>query len=241
MTKAAIEAQQTVELTECGVEGTRETRIKEYDTSSIEWDRFMRLSKVAEQIKQLQLTKDDIILDVGGFDGAFALFLPHLKVWVVDPLTTGGSGLSLPFSDNSFKVVVSIDAIEHMPRSDRPLLLSELVRITKSKLFVNYPEAKSMEAQRQVLSLIPNKFIEDHVKYELPQHDEVVSLLKSILPSLHIRAYPHTNIYTWASWYVLFHSAKEEGVSMSHFLKKSFHDANVPPYLYDLLVCEKES
>src|SRR3989344_7846353 len=144
MEKAPIEAQKTVELIGCGVDGVREAKILERDTSSIEFDRFMRISMVAEQMNKLNRKKDSVILDVGGFDGAFALFVPELKVWVIDPQTTGGSGLNIPLPDKHFDAVVSIDALEHLPRKDRPTLLQELVRVTRSKLFINFPEARSM-------------------------------------------------------------------------------------------------
>ena len=179
MEKAPIEAQKTVELVECGTEVVREAKILGLNTSAIEFDRFMRINTVAEYVNKLNLKKDTIILDVGGFDGAFALFVPELKVWVIDPQTTGGSGLNMPFPDKHFEVVVSIDALEHLPRKDRPKLLQELVRVTRSKLFVNFPEARSMSAQKVVLSIFNNKFIQEHVDYQLPTQEETVFFLKN--------------------------------------------------------------
>lgn len=237
--KTPIEAQKNVELIECGIDGAREARILTHDTSNLEWDRFMRISKVAERVKALELPDKTVILDVGGFDGTFALFVPKLRVYVIDPETTGGSGMALPFPDNAFEVVTCIDALEHLPQQDRPKLLKELLRVTKSRLFINFPEAKSTKAQEQVLALIPNRFIKEHVNYQLPIHDEVVALIKKINPSVKIEAYPHTNFYVWAPWYVLFHSVKPSGVTISHFLKAHSKDVNSPPFLYDLLDCRK--
>ncbi len=168
MAEKPIEAQKAVELVPCGVEGVREAKVLVQDTSQVEWDRFMRLSQVAKRVNALALPKETVVLDVGGFDGAFALFVPGLRVWVVDPVTTGGSGLAIPFPDNHFAVVVSIDALEHVPRQDRTTLLKELLRVTRSRLFINYPEARGMDAQQKVLSLISNKFIQEHVDYRLP-------------------------------------------------------------------------
>src|SRR3989344_5067673 len=162
MEKAPIEAQKTVDLVECGTKDVREAKILKLNTSAIEFDRFMRINTVAEYVNKLNLKKDTIILDVGGFDGAFALFVPELKVWVIDPQTTGGSGLHMPFPDKHFDVVVSIDALEHLPRENRQQLLQELVRVTRSRLFINFPEERSMGVQKAVLSLISNKFIQEH-------------------------------------------------------------------------------
>ena len=237
MEKAPIEAQKTVELVECGVDGVREAKILERDTSSIEFDRFMRISMVAEQMNKLNLKKDSVILDVGGFDGAFALFVPELKVWVIDPQTTGGSGLNIPLPDKHFDAVVSIDALEHLPRKDRPKLLQELVRVTRSKLFINFPGARSMSAQKSVLSIFSNKFIQEHVDYQLPTQEETISLLKEICPDIKIVATSYVNIYSWLAWFVLFHTDKERGLKVSNFLKEHANNLTLP-FLYDLLECD---
>ncbi len=235
--ESPIEAQKTVELVECGVNSVREAKVIEFNTSSIEFDRFMRISTVAEHVKKLNLKKDTIILDVGGFDGAFALFVPELKVWVIDPQTTGGDGLNIPFPDKHFEVVVSIDALEHLPRRDRPRLLKELVRVTWSKLFINFPEARSMEAQKHILSIFSNKFIQEHVDYQLPTQEETISFLREICSNIKITTSSYVNIYSWLAWFVLFHTDKERGLKVSKFLKEHTNDLT-PPFLYDLLACD---
>ena len=236
--EAPIEAQKTVELVECGVNGVRQAKVLEFNTSSIEFDRFMRINRVAERVNKLNLKKNTIILDVGGFDGAFALFVPKLKVWVIDPQTTGGSGLTIPFPDKHFDVVISIDALEHLPRGDRPKLLQELVRVTRSKLFINFPEARSMGVQKSVLSIFSNKFIHEHVDYQLPTQEETISFLKENFPNIKITASSYVNIYSWLAWFVLFHTDKERGLKVSKFLKEHANDL-APPFLYDLLECDR--
>ena len=233
-----IEAQKTIELVDCGVDGVKEAKVLKYDTSSIEFDRFMRLSKTAEQVNKLKLEKDTIVLDVGGFDGAFALFVPNLRVWVIDPQTTGGSGLDIPFPNKHFEIVVCIDGLEHLPRKDRPKLLQELVRITKSKLFINFPEERSMDAQKTIISIFANKFIQEHVEYQLPTQEETISFLKNIHSNIKINALSYVNIYTWMAWFVLFHTDKKRGLNVSKFLKEYAYYANNPPFLYDLLECD---
>lgn len=235
-----IEAQKTVELIESGVEGVREAKVLTYDSSSIEYDRFMRLSTVAEHVNKLKLAKNTVVLDVGGFDGAFAIFVPEQKVWVLDPQTTGGNGLKIPFPDKYFDVVVSIDALEHIPRRDRPKLLQELVRVTRSRLFINFPEARSMEAQKVVLSIFNNnRLIQEHVDYKLPSQEEILSLLKEIHPTIKITAISYVNVYSWLAWFILFHTDKERGLKVSRFLKEHANSSG-PPFLYDLLECDLE-
>ena len=241
MAEQPIEAQKAVELVECGIQGVREAKVILQDKSGVEWDRFMRLNQVAKRVNALGLQKDTVVLDVGGFDGAFALFVSGLRVWVVDPVTTDGSGLNIPFPDKHFDVVVSIDALEHIPRPERPALLKELVRVTRSKLFINYPEARSMEAQKEVLSLISNKFIQEHVDYRLPSCEETIAELKKLKQNMKITATDHTSINVWVPWYVLFHTMKERGLSISAFLKTRENGVSSEPFLYNLLECDVRS
>lgn len=237
MDKAPIEAQKTVELVKCGIEGVREAKVLESNTTAIELDRFMRISTTAEHVNNLHLKKGTIILDVGGFDGALALFLPSLRVWVIDPQTTGGDGLNMPFPDKHFDVVVSIDALEHLPRKDRSKFLQELVRVTRSNIFINFPEARSTVVQKTVLSLLDNRFIQEHVDYQLPTSKETINFLKEICPNVEINITSYVNIYSWLAWFVLFHTDKERGLNLSKFLKEHKNNISNPPCLYDLLEC----
>ncbi len=235
--QTTIEAQKTVELVDCGIVGVKEAKVLSSDTSAIEWDRFMRISTTAEQVRRINLKKGSVVLDVGGFDGVLALFLPNVKVWVIDPNTTRGSGLHLPFPDKCFEVVASIDALEHIPRSDRQKFLKELVRVSRSKLFMNYPEARSMDVQKIVLSVVDNKLIKEHVDYELPNTKEITDFLKKLVPEIKIETKSYVNKYLWMAWYVLFHTEKERGLTLSKLLKENNEHVSSVPQLYDLLEC----
>src|SRR3712207_2715835 len=75
------------------------------------------------------------VLDVGGYPCLTPRFLPDDWVVVVDP-TAGGdpgyvraSGLALPFRDDSFDLVLSLDSLEHVPPAGRARYLSELMRV----------------------------------------------------------------------------------------------------------------
>lgn len=235
--QAAIEAQKSVELVDCGISGVREAKVLSPDTATIEWDRFMRISTTAEQVRRTPLKKGTVVLDVGGFDGALALFLSEAKVLVIDPNTTGGSGLHLPFPDKHFEVVVSIDALEHVPRTDRQKFLTELVRVSQSKVFMNYPEARSMDVQKIVSSVVDNKLIKEHVDYELPSTKETTDFLKKLVPQIKIETKSYVNKYLWMAWYVLFHTEKKRGLELSRFLKENKEHVSAAPHLYDLIKC----
>jgi len=234
-----IQAQSMVQLIECGVQGVREAKVTQADTSSLELDRFMRLNKVAGQVQLLHLPAGTIILDVGGFDGSFALFVPQLRVWVVDPMTTGASGLQLPLEAKSFDVVVSIDALEHVERKDRERFLCELVRVCRRNLLINFPEARSACGQEVALKLTGNRFIREHVEFGLPSKEETIEMLLRIDGKLSIQSFGHTSTNVWLPWYTLFQMNKEAALAISAHLKANSIEevATATPFLYELITC----
>jgi ubiquinone/menaquinone biosynthesis C-methylase UbiE len=50
-----------------------------------------------------------------------------------------GDGCSLPFRDDTFDVIVSVDAVEHIPKSIRHSFYTELQRVCKKRLVITCP------------------------------------------------------------------------------------------------------
>ena len=215
---------------------------------NIPWDRHVRLQGSARKILQKGFPQRTTILDVGGGDGALAWYLKQegadWQVILVDPETTGGDGLNLPFEDNSFELVVSVDALEHIPSNSRERFLRELCRVSRKGVFIHYPEARSMPAQRLAHSLHPNdQFIREHVEYVLPSTGEVVQQLARILQIEEdgIKSGSHVSIQLWLAWWVLFKVSKEQGAIISDYLKSCSSAAEEESCLYDWIYCEKRS
>jgi hypothetical protein len=106
--------------------------------SDLTWDRYARLHRTAESIRQV-VQKSEVILDVGGYDGALALFLPEHHIDVLDPITTGGTALSI--TAEPYEAVVSIDALEHVPPENRDTFLIQLSKLGRRACFINFPSA----------------------------------------------------------------------------------------------------
>lgn len=234
-----------VALVDCGLTGVLQAEVVSGQSVSlglerIEWDRFRRMRAVAQEVVRLNLEPGAIVLDVGGFDGSLCLFLPsEIVVRVVDPYTTGASGLALPLPDKSLDTVVSIDALEHVERQDRPTFLSELVRVCRKHLILNFPEQRSMDAQQVALQLTQNPFIGEHVNYGCPSSTETVEALKQLAQGpMTVQHSGHTPLNVWLPWYVLFQKDRAAGLAASDYLKSQPEETlNVAPFLYELIVC----
>ncbi|NJL32553.1 MAG: class I SAM-dependent methyltransferase [Chloroflexaceae bacterium] len=93
------------------------------------------------------------ILDVGGYaqlrrGGEILLaraFLPMHEVYVLDQPACQlegyiqGDGRHLQFADQSFDLVISCDAYEHVPAADRPGFWQELLRVAQAGVLLTAP------------------------------------------------------------------------------------------------------
>ena len=128
------------------------------------------------------------VLDVGGSLKELEKFTAGVKVFTTD--VVGGdviyNGKNLPFKTNSVDAVVSIDTIEHIPKSVREDFVRELGRVAKNKLIIAAPmgtklhiEAeKSILARQKAKSKKQDKYLTEHVSRGLPQLKEIKHWLK---------------------------------------------------------------
>jgi hypothetical protein len=210
------------------------------------WDRYVRLHAVAEQVTRCttDFAKEDArILDVGGYEGALGLFLPEFHMEVIDPATTGGSGTSIPLANKSRPIVTSVDALEHVPPEERPVLLAELARVTGSLCLINFPDRDTAPAQELVLSLTSNKLVREHVEYGLPDAKEVAAEMER--HGFACEVIRHSDAMVWVSQYVLQHQAPDSAAKTSKFLIQNHQPHWTVPEplapLYALVVCKRLS
>lgn len=195
------------------------------------WDRFSRLYRTAEAVKE-RIAEGTSILDVGGFDGALALFLPQYSLDIIDPVSTGGSGLNIDV--DAYEVVVSIDALEHVAPDQRRKFMTELMRVTGKWCFINYPARRTAEAQKLVYSLTDNPLVKEHVVWQLPSSDEVTELLAK--SGFDTEVLEHTSLSQWVSQYLLQTLAPESGAAVNSYLLKSHMEDQIGLALYDLVL-----
>lgn len=104
------------------------------------------------------------------------------------------SVLDLPFSNNSFEVVVSVDMLEHIKQEDRAKAISEMLRIAKRLVCIGVPCGELAEKQDRELAGVYKKkykqdfrFLTEQVSYGLPTRDVISDTIESEAEKLHKR------------------------------------------------------
>lgn len=195
------------------------------------WDRFNRLHHTAKVVRA-RVQQGTRILDVGGYDGALALFLPEFSVDVIDPITTGGSGLSIP--EGTYPAVVAIDALEHIEPGQRETFLSEVTKAASHHCFINFPARRTTEAQKLVYELTNNPLVKEHVIWELPEGKEVSSFLERV--GFLSEIIEHTSLSQWLAQYMLQSVAPDMAARVNQHLLDQHLDEPVGIALYDLVI-----
>lgn len=106
----------------------------------------IRYLPIVDQIRKI---KDNInILDVGSGGLGIAPYIKR-EVTGVDleflpPLHRSlkkvkASAMKLPFKNNSFDIVLSVDMLEHLNRNDRQLAIDEMFRVARKVIFIAVP------------------------------------------------------------------------------------------------------
>jgi hypothetical protein len=198
------------------------------------WDRFHRLHRTAEAIK-LDMKASVSILDVGGFDGALALFLPHYEIDVLDPITTGGSGFGITVEP--YDVVVSIDALEHVAPEERQSFLEQLCRVALHWCVINFPSSHTATAQELVFELTQNPLVKEHVEWPLPEMESVKQYLES--SGFRVETQRHTSLAQWISQYLLQSVAPDLADKANRHLLRHHLDEPTGTLLYDLLIGQR--
>jgi hypothetical protein len=208
---------------------------------TLPWDRFLRLGETAKWLSTSQCSLK--ILDVGGFDGSLKMFLPsEATLDVVDPAISDDANTvlkSLP--ERSYPIVTAIDVLEHVPPSQRQEFLRDLIRITQTYCFINFPNQSTASAQSFVYSLTGNQFVKEHVEYGLPDEEEVKKTLESL--GFSCESVDYGSCAMWISQFALQTTVPEVASKVNQYLftEHPLPSPSGPPELplYTLLRCRR--
>lgn len=174
----------------------------------------LRYLPVVGQIKKLNLTSPRI-LEIGSgsvgitpyykhsldgidvdFSGPTSIFINKIK----------GKAWELPFKKNEYDITISVDVLEHIPPNLREKSIYEMLRVTKTLAVIVVPTSSESEQQDIELTQlwqktfnIKNQFLDEHVKYGLPQAEDVLVYIdkskRLLKKKVKIASYPNLNLF----------------------------------------------
>lgn len=226
-----------VELVTTDTPGICKTVVKDQSTRlALPWDRFVRLKAASEAIAR-SVASDSTILDMGGYDGALALFMPDFEMDLIDPATTGKSLLQMTANALSYDAVAAIDALEHIAPQERESALQECARIARKLIVLNYPCRETSDAQKLVLEATNNPLVREHVDWGLPDTNNVVALMQGL--GFSAKVTPHGSLAVWLGQYLTSNLTPEAAQRMNRYLVDHHSDEPFSTPLYHLVVCSR--
>jgi SAM-dependent methyltransferase len=226
------------------------------------FDQYQRYRIVAEVIERLREGSAPLrILDVGGSDGKILTFLSEDRITILNRTDTEevpgfvrGEATALPFEDESFDYVASVDVYEHIDPAFRERYLSELRRVAGRGVLLAAPfdseavraaERVANECHRAVHST-ENVWLKEHAEKGLPHLDGTREFFEGRGDSVCVL--PNGQLFHWLAMMCLTHySSKLEGDVASLFSEANafynefmYGSDNAEPCYRHLLVCLRE-
>lgn len=203
---------------------------------TLSWDRFIRLNATANALEQVVNTNTKI-LDVGGYDGALALFLPDYQIDLTDLATNRTPFLDAPIRESSYETVVAVDVLEHIDPIERKQFLEQLCKIAQRCVILNYPHKDTKAAQELVFRATNNALIREHVQWELPDTKQVLDIMQSFGFTGQTRSYG--SLAVWLGQYLILNLAPNVAPNLNRYLVDNHSKEPFSIPLYELLVCNK--
>jgi hypothetical protein len=157
-------------------------------------DIFLRYQPILKILKN-DRTIHPKILDVGSGDQGISAYIKG-DITGVDvafsenvskrfkPIVT--KGVDLPFENDRFDFVISVDMLEHIPKKDRETSISEMLRVCKKRLILIVPTGQKAEQQDRDIARqyentfgAPLPFLADHLQNGLPGEEEILSYIRN--------------------------------------------------------------
>jgi hypothetical protein len=95
-----------------------------------------------------------------------------------------GSAVAMPFKDQSFDYVISVDCIEHIPPKLRAKAVSEMLRVARKQIYLTFPVGPHSESIDKMLDLYFYQkngehftYLTEHVENGLPGFDFVPNIV----------------------------------------------------------------
>lgn len=151
----------------------------------------LRYLPIVDEIKKIKNAEN--ILEVGS---AGLGITPYLKKEVTGididfkpPFHTflkriNGSAIKLPFVNGSFDIVISMDMLEHLKKTDREKAISEMIRVASKTVYIGVPSGNEAAKQDKLLRKHYKdkfgdqyQFFEEQINEGLPEKKEIYRMI----------------------------------------------------------------
>lgn len=163
---------------------------------SLPFDQYQRYQAISEIIQSIGLEPGFTLADFGaGVEKLAGRFISGAEITYVDKAFTEDEAdkniqakniLDMEITKDSFDIVISVDAFEHINAEERPQLLKNLYEAAKSYLILaapfRTPMVKAFEGisnqNYKILTGENNEWLMEHMEQGLPDLDEVLDFYK---------------------------------------------------------------
>lgn len=99
-----------------------------------------------------------------------------------------GTAENIPFDNETFDFVISVDMLEHLPFYERKRAIAEMIRVSRKFVIISAPCGDEAEKyDRKLNDYYRNKFgknhkwLIEHIKFGLPKAEDILDIFKDIL------------------------------------------------------------
>ena len=225
------------------------------------FDHFARY-QLAAQVVLATAGPTASVLDLGGGPGSLQAFLPRADVTSTDiahpgewheqaPRLVLADGARLPFGDDTFDVVVSLDTLEHVVPASREAFLAETARVARRWALVVCPydtpgvadadtALRAYVAKRFAADLPTIRILDEHLGYGHPSLEHSRAALAA---HGDVAVIPSGRLDRWLAWMLAFFHllalADDEVVEVTQRVLNRMvapHDLVEPAYRHGLLL-----
>jgi SAM-dependent methyltransferase len=201
--------------------------------TNINHNQYYRLKTLADHLLSLFPNGNFSVLDVGGGNGELSLFIPNADYVIADPNINGISGIDLPFSDNTFDVVVACHVLEHIHFNDRQKFLYQLCCKAKLKVLLLNPFFNPLSNEKERLKIIVEltdaSWAKEHLVCEFPKINEVEKF--AIDHGFGFKVWPNGSLITTLAMVFVDHFAKMSGCTSELTTIHQFYNTRLMAHL----------
>ncbi|HJZ05716.1 hypothetical protein A2634_04970 [Candidatus Amesbacteria bacterium RIFCSPHIGHO2_01_FULL_48_32] len=158
-------------------------------------------------------------------------------------------GYTLPLPDRSFDVCICVDTLEHIPAQHRSHFMSELLRVTKARLYLTFPSGRMAASADSILASYYKAnyghdfpYLHEHQLYTLPQSSIVDSQISAA--GWETSSQGNTNVILWVCL-LFFGFSKFSFLTTAYILlaplTNFFSLFNFPPYYRALIIASRHA